>query len=196
MRTLFVDTHAAMLNLGIVEEDKLISETKLLSDREHSSRTLFNIDRMLIENTLAPKDIDTIIVVNGPGSYTGLRIGVTVAKTYAYTLNKKVIPASSLKSAAISINDFDYAVIRIDAKRDSYFAAIYDKEYNEILCEQYITKEDLDLEIAKLKGNVVTLTDYDDYDILKVVNYYKSKDGVNPHSLIPNYLKETHIEKK
>lgn len=196
MKSLFIDTHASMLNLGIVEDSKLLKEIKLPSNQDHSSKTLLNIEQMFSDLKITPKDIDQIIVISGPGSYTGLRIGVTIAKTYAYTLNKIVIPASSLKAKALSITGFDYVVATIDAKRDHYFAAIYDKDYNEILKEQYISKDDLAKEVSKLKGTIKTVVDEQDLDILNIVTYYQIQAGVNPHSLVPNYLKDVYIEKK
>lgn len=196
MITLFIDTHSAILNLGIEQDGKLLKEIKESSHMEHSSKTLLYIQRMFKELNLKPNDIDKIIVVNGPGSYTGLRIGVTIAKTYAYSLNKEVIPVSSLMAMALSNSDFDYIVPTIDAKREHVFGAIYDKNYNEVLNGQYISIEDLDNEVSKLNGNIKKVEDEQDLDILNIIKYYKNKNGVNPHSLVPDYLKETYIEKK
>lgn len=196
MVSLIIDTHSDTLNLGIVKDDKLLKKVELSSHQDHSSKTLLNIDNMFKELNMKPTDIDRILVINGPGSYTGLRIGVTIAKTYAYALNKEVIPISSLRAAALTLTNFDYAVCSIDAKRDHLFAAIYDKDYNEVLTEQYISKEALTKEVSKLKGNIITLEDNQFLNMEKLVEYYKDNEGVNPHSLIPNYLKETYIEKK
>lgn len=194
MITLVIDTHSNMLNLGIIKDNILLKEVHLETHQNHSSKTLVNIDNMFKQLNMIPNDIDKIMVVNGPGSYTGLRIGVTIAKTYAYTLNKKVIPVSSLKASALTVSDFDYVVVSIDAKRDHLFAAIYDKDYNEVSIEQYISKDNLELEITKLKGNIIQLKDNQTLNILKIADYYKDNNGVNPHFLVPNYLKETYID--
>jgi tRNA threonylcarbamoyl adenosine modification protein YeaZ len=196
MITLFIDTHGEMLNLGIVKNNVLLKEIKELSFMEHSSKTLPYIEKMYNELNIKPNEIDKIMVVNGPGSFTGLRIGVTIAKTYGYSLNKDVIPISSLKASALSYDNYDYIVVMIDAKRDFYFAGIYDKEYNNVINDQYISKENLDIEINKLNGKILKITDDKDLKILKIVNYYQNEKGINPHSLVPDYLKETYIEKK
>lgn len=196
MITLFIDTHGEMLNLGIVKNNVLLKEIKELSFMEHSSKTLPYIEKIYKELNIKPNEIDKIMVVNGPGSFTGLRIGVTIAKTYGYSLNKDVIPISSLKASALSYDNYDYIVVMIDAKRDFYFAGIYDKEYSNVINDQYISKENLDIEINKLNGKILKITDDKDLKILKIVNYYQNEKGINPHSLVPDYLKETYIEKK
>ena len=66
-----------------------------------------NIERILKENNLTTKDINDIYVVNGPGSFTGTRIGVTVGKTIAYSNNNKVVPVSSLKQYIFSNTGYD-----------------------------------------------------------------------------------------
>ena len=151
MRILYIDTTTKYLYTGLVEDKKLLSSIKEDFGKDLSSVALKSISEMLDSINLGPNDIDKIIVVNGPGSYTGIRIGVTIAKTLAYTLNKEITTISSLEAMAISSKkNTKYIVPVIDARRDHYFAAIYDDKLNIVLKEQYISKEALDLSIQHL----------------------------------------------
>ena len=99
---------------------------------------------MLKQNNLEPNDIDKIIVVNGPGSFTGIRVGVTIAKTYAYSLKKEIVTISSLEAMAISSKEDDIIKVPlIDARRGYVYGAIYSKDNMPILKPQYISLETL-----------------------------------------------------
>ena len=90
MRYLYIDTSSSFLYSGIVSEGKLIASITEQMDNDLSRITLKRISEMFDEANLKPNDIDKIIVVNGPGSFTGIRVGITIAKTYAWGLNKDI----------------------------------------------------------------------------------------------------------
>ena len=143
-------------------------------------------------------DIDNILVVNGPGSFTGVRIGVTIAKTYGYLINKDLIPVSSLKSLAISSNKDSIVMSVIQANRNNFYVGIYDNEYNNLIDEQFVNGSRL-IELIEEYNPYIVSNDYyviDKYkfnkvslDILRIVDYYKDMDKVNYHAIVPNYLK-------
>ena len=144
------------------------------------------------------------MVVNGPGSFTGLRIGVTIAKTYSWSFNLKLIPISTLKAYALSYSNYNYYVSVIDARRNFVYASIYNSNYDELLKETYISINDLyekikDLKNIKLIGNI-NIKDINhtipNLNIKNIYDYYKDEMGVNPHSLVPNYLKKVEAEEK
>ena len=139
-------------------------------------------------------DIDKIFVINGPGSFTGIRIGVTIAKTIAWSLKKDIVTISSLELMATTNVDTKYIVPIIDARRGNVFAGIYDKELN-------IIKEDKMVNLENLKKSIdsnYTIVSYDlnnvNIDVLKIVNKHKNDLSINPHSVNPNYLKLTEAE--
>lgn len=207
MRILFIDTALSNLVIGIVQNNSLLyTEANKLSDKL-STITVFYLERAFKKVNLKPADIDIIMIVNGPGSFTGTRIGVTVAKVMAWTLKKNIIPISSLKAMALSVKEADYIVTLIDARSNSYYVAIYDKEYQTLLEEQYISKNDLIKKIKSLTGRVKVVSDVevklDDIkvkavrlDVLKIVKYYQHEEGIKVHTLVPNYLKLLEAEKK
>lgn len=201
MRILYIDTTTRYLYTGVVGDNNLLAEIKEDFGTDLSKVTLNNIKNMLDSINLEPKDIDKIIVVNGPGSYTGIRIGVTIAKTFAYSLKKEITTISSLQAMAVSSKKgTNYIAPIIDARRGYSFAAIYDKDYNPILKEQYINTDTLHLALENLPGDYTVIgsslgvTEEYNPDILKIVNTFKDKESINPHSVNPIYLKLTEAE--
>jgi len=108
-----------------------------------SSKILTIIEEGLTENNISIKSIDKIFVVNGPGSFTGVRIGVTIAKTIAWALNKDLVPLSSLEYMATSNSNKKYLISMIDARRGNVFAGIYDSNLNCIKKDSLIGLDEL-----------------------------------------------------
>jgi tRNA threonylcarbamoyl adenosine modification protein YeaZ len=164
-----------------------------------SSKLLPIIDEGLRGNNLNLKDINKIFVINGPGSFTGIRVGVTVAKTIAWALKKEIIPLSSLELIATTNTSKKYIVPMIDARRNNAFAGIYDNNLNCIKEDKLISIE----EISNL-NNDYEFVSYDNIklegiikpniDVLKIINKHINDKGINPHNLNPNYLKLTEAE--
>ena len=109
MYTLFISTFSEIITIGLLKDGKEIDRLEQVSNRNHSIYTIPMIEELLDKNEIKTNYLNEIIVVNGPGSFTGVRIGVTIAKTFAYLLNKEVICLSSLKIRAISTNH-DYCL--------------------------------------------------------------------------------------
>ena len=143
MRILYIDTTTSYLYTGVVEDNQLLSEIKKEYSKDLSSVALKNISDMLDSIHLKIKDIDKIMVVNGPGSFTGIRIGVTLAKTLAYALNIDIVTISSLEAMALSSKKNIITIPIIDARRGFVYGAIYDKDNNPILADQYIKLDTL-----------------------------------------------------
>lgn len=202
MMSLFIDTSNFKLVVGVIDEDNnsLISYYNEVLKSDLSSKALDVIKECIDSARLTPNDIDKIYVVVGPGSFTGVRIGVTIAKTFGWALNKKVIPLSSLEVIASTKVETDYIVPMIDARRDSVFAGIYDKNFNTLMEDSYISLEDL---CGKLPNNYTFVSDneFENYNVensninvLNIVEKHKNDKGVNPHELVPSYLKITEAE--
>ena len=91
MKILAFDTSSKALSLAILEDKQLLAETTINIKKNHSITLMPAIDFLMGSLDLTPKDLDRIVVAEGPGSYTGLRIAVATAKTLAHTLNIELV---------------------------------------------------------------------------------------------------------
>ena len=198
MISLFIDTSMKNVSISIVKDNKIMSIIQEDIPNEHSKYATSYVKKVIDDAEIDANDIDDILVVNGPGSFTGVRIGVTIAKTYGYLINKELIPVSSLKSLAISSQKKDIVMSVIAANRNNYYVGIYDSEYNELIQEQFVSANRL-LELINEYNPYIVSNDFYvlgmykfnkvSLDILRIVDYYKDMNKVNYHALVPNYLK-------
>ena len=100
MRVLALDTSNQTMSIAVTEASQLIGEYTTHLKRNHSERLMPAIHQLMEDVEWAPETLDRLVVAAGPGSYTGLRIGVTIAKTLAYSLNKELAVVSSLEVLA------------------------------------------------------------------------------------------------
>ena len=123
MKILYLDTSSSFLYAGLVFDEKLIDQINERLDKDLSKLALSKISKMFIENNITPDEINKIIVVNGPGSFTGVRIGLTIAKTFAWAKQIPIIPISSLEAMALSYEEKEvhYVIPIIDARRNFVF---------------------------------------------------------------------------
>lgn len=207
MITLFLDTSNTKLIVGIYKENTCLfkSETEVLKDL--SSKVLPTIKESLNEVKLTVNDINKILVVNGPGSFTGIRVGVTITKTMAWAKKIAISIISELELLSSTNINTDYIVPIIDARRDFYYTGIYDKNGNVIMNDIYISKENLLLEINKITTlENVTFVSYDKIEefkviepvlnIEKIIEKHRKDVSLNPHNVNPNYLKRVEAEEK
>ena len=203
MRYLYIDTSSSYLYTAIVENEKLISEIKEEFGQSLSEVALPKIASMFEKTNLEAKDINKIIVVDGPGSFTGIRIGITIAKVYAWSLNIPITTITSLEAMDLSSDEDKVHVPMINARRGYVYTAIYDKDYNELLKPQHMKLEDLQEKLQTIDeyefisndkfDGIENIKEYNP-NLEKVVNYFKNKDSVNPHAVNPEYLKLTAAE--
>ena len=198
MINLFIDTSMTNVSISVVKDGKILSIIQEEIPNEHSKYATSYVKKVIDEAGIDANDVDNILVVNGPGSFTGVRIGVTIAKTYGYLINKNIIPVSSLKSLALSSKKNDIVMSVISANRTNYYVGIYDREYNNLIDERFINRDGL-LELIDKYDPCIVSNDFNvlgkykfnkvNLDVLEIVNYYKDKESVNYHALVPNYLK-------
>lgn len=209
MKILYLDTSSSFLYTGLVFDGQLITQIKEKLDKDLSTLALSKISRMFTENKITPDEINKIIVVNGPGSFTGVRIGLTIAKTFAWAKQIPIITISSLEAMALSHSkeSSKYLVPAIDARRNYVFASIYDNENRAfVMNEQYINLNTLEAALENMPSNIKYITNDNlkinheiityDPDILYIVDKVKDRGPVNPHSIDANYLKLTEAEEK
>lgn len=199
---LYIDTSSNYLYSGIVKDDCLVSQIKQSFKKDMSTFALSEIAKMIKKSGFKPNEIDKIIVCNGPGSFTGIRIGVTIAKTYAWSLNKEITTITSLEAMAISSNYDGFKVPIIDARRGYVYGAIFDRDNNQVMEGKHIKLDTLKVACKnfgnnyKFIANDAILVDSENYEpnILKIIKYSESKESINPHGVNPIYLKKTEAE--
>lgn len=183
MYTLFLDTHSPLINVSIIKDNKVITKEKD-SVFSHSEFFLPLIKEILYENNITLKNIKKIIVLNGPGSFTGIRIGLSVAKTIGYALNIPVYPISSLTAYLVS-SDLKGNKMSVIEDNKSYYISVFDENNNFIVSETYV--ESLDDYKYKIVDN--------ELDALKINEYCKNMEPSNVHSIKANYIKKIEVEK-
>lgn len=140
---LCIETGTDICSVGIVSNGELISLRESDSGRDHAKKVAVFVDELLSENNIDPQQIDAVAVGEGPGSYTGLRIGVSFAKGLCYGLGKPLIAVSSLaaltavaiedyKAGILDIEDWDSALLcpMIDARRMEVYTQVFDSKAN------------------------------------------------------------------
>ena len=124
MKLLAFDTSNQALSLAILEDEHLLAQTTLNIKKNHSITLMPAIDFLMNSLDMKPTDLDRIVVAQGPGSYTGLRIAVATAKTLAHTLKIELVGVSSL--LALVPEQVEGLVIPImDARRNNVYAGFY-----------------------------------------------------------------------
>ena len=154
MISLFLDTCNHNIIIGLLKDNKLVDSIVFVNDNNLSERLLPSIKDILDKNNIDKKELEKIYISIGPGSFTGIRIGVTVAKTIAWSLKIKIIPVSSLEVMA-STSTEKYICPIIDARRGYVYAGLYDSNLNIVMEDKYIDLEKL-LSVLKIPYPIVS----------------------------------------
>ncbi len=135
MKILAFDSSNQALTVAVVEEKKLLSEQIINVRRNHSIQLMPAIDEALKQANLSLDAIDRIAVAKGPGSYTGLRIAVTIAKSLAWSQSIDLVGISSLKTlAANSLGGNNQLIVPLfDARRENIYTGLYKRDENKKL---------------------------------------------------------------
>ncbi|MBM7694472.1 tRNA threonylcarbamoyladenosine biosynthesis protein TsaB [Peribacillus deserti] len=127
MKVLAIDTSNYVMGIALIEEDKVLGEYITNLQKNHSVRVMPCIEALLKECNVNPSELDKIVVAKGPGSYTGVRIGVTIAKTLAWTLKIPLAGVSSLEALAANGRFFNgYISPLFDARRGQVYTGLYE----------------------------------------------------------------------
>lgn len=221
MTILAIDTSNHVLGVSIIREDQILGEFTSNVKKNHAIRAMPAIEKLCRECSVVPKDFTRIVVAQGPGSYTGVRMGVTIAKTLAWTLNVELVGISSLEVVAQNAKGFSGYIIPItDARRGQVFAGVYKMNGNktEIIMKDQLMM--LDSLLEKLKEETVDVmflgTDVDmhkDVILNALGNKYveapktwnlprpselaflgSEREPVDVHTFVPEYLRLAEAE--
>ena len=209
MKVLAFDTSSKALSLAILEDKQLLAETTINIKKNHSITLMPAIDFLMTCLDLTPKDLDRIVVAEGPGSYTGLRIAVATAKTLAHTLNIELVGMSSLLALVPSQQE-GLVVPLMDARRNNVYAGFYENE-NPVLPEAHLSFAEVleqvkDAEQVTFVGEVGAFAEQIQ-ERLPEASYQETlpnaanlalwawdKEVDSLHDFVPNYLKRVEAE--
>lgn len=158
MRVLAIDTSGPNCSACIMDETKVICDFNLNTGITHSETLLPMIDSICKASNIELSDIDVFACSIGPGSFTGLRIGLATIKGFALALEKKVIGIPTLEALAYNIASFDGLVCSVlDARNNNVYAGLYKHDGDKLLQDGEYIVEDLDtlIEVLKSKNSKV-----------------------------------------
>ncbi len=202
MYTLAIETSTDLGTIALSCDDKLLGEIELPDKRNHSKLLVSTIEEILKQYNIDKNAIDVCAVAKGPGSFTGIRIGVTTAKTLAWALGWQVAGVDCLLIRAQAMLEtidtkYDYLCPTMNALNDEYFYAIYDKDLNVISEPQLISVNDFNN--LKLLDNTFVFDDSliqpRSLHICKLVDRFNDLTSDDVHGLSPLYLKKSAAER-
>lgn len=182
MFSLFIDTHAKNVLVILFKDGKIIDKIDLETINKHSVVTMPSIRTILENNDCTSEDLNEILVCNGPGSFTGSRIAVTIAKTMAFSLNVPIKQIDALTIMAVNVNSDDKIVAIKD--RNGAYVGKFNSD-NELLEDLvYISNSDYKELIEK-----ETVIESVEIDYEEVYEYLSRKEYINVHEVKPIYVK-------
>ena len=184
MYCLFISTFDKLITIGLLKSGEVLEVLEKESLRNHSEFVMPMIKDILDNNGIDTSYLNEIIVVNGPGSFTGVRIGVTIAKTLAYTLNIPIKTIDSLKAFSVSYDNNSKKVVTISDLKGKYIG-YFDENNDNIEDYIYLKNKEYEEFIKDKKDFLIDTT----FDLSRIYNYLKNVDAINPHLVNPIYIK-------
>ncbi len=163
MLTLGIDTCCMAATAAITDENRLVAQTVTNNGKTHSETMLPRIEAMFDSVGMTPSDIELFAVAAGPGSFTGVRIGVSMIKAMAQATKKPCVGVSTLEALSYSSKYFDGVLSPIlDARRGQVYNALFDAENGNMtrICEdRALPLDELLKELLSMDKNVLFMGD-------------------------------------
>ncbi|QED46377.1 tRNA (adenosine(37)-N6)-threonylcarbamoyltransferase complex dimerization subunit type 1 TsaB [Cytobacillus dafuensis] len=222
MKVLSIDTSNYTLGVALLDGDQVKGEYITNLKKNHSVRVMPAIESLMNDCDMKPADLEKIVVAKGPGSYTGVRIGVTIAKTLAWTLNIPLVGVSSLEGSAASAGRyFDGCISPLfDARRGQIYTGLYQFQQGQLYSIQKdqlllsmdwaaILKErdekilfignDLPIHqpiIEEILGDQAVFAEITEQNPRpsELALLGRDRDGEDIHSFVPNYIRLAEAE--
>lgn len=226
MNILALDTSTMMASCAVMNEERVLGEYSLNQEMSHSEKLVPMIKVMLDDLNLKISDIDLYAVAIGPGSFTGLRIGVATIKAFAHMFDKPIIGVSTLEALAFNLPYNDIVVPMIDARRNRVYTGIYSWESGglktimkpdameiddllKILYENYsrvvVTGDGVNLYFNKIEEILMHSVNYATMGLnhckassIGELAFIKYNDGIRDsyYTLVPDYLRKSQAERE
>ena len=132
MKILSIDTASDLCTVAVLEDTTCIKEIIVNDARNHSEKIMPVIEQALQETNLSLKDIDLFVCDKGPGSFTGIRIGVGTVLAFQDSLNIPCVGISSLEALAYNVKQDGLICSLIDAKNNNVYFGLFDSQYTQL----------------------------------------------------------------
>src|SRR5574344_754327 len=176
MYTLFIDTHFKDINIILYKDNKVVSKKTISDSKSTSKETMPSIIETLAAAKINIKDLNKIAIVRGPGSFTGIRLGVTIAKVLSYALNIPIVSLTSLD--LISINVYKDSYVAVLENNGAFVSKAFSSDII------YLKKDNY--EEFKKQNEVFEDTKLDELNLIKFINTLSIE---NPFNVNPLYVK-------
>jgi len=223
MLTLAIDTSTNILSVALVYDDEILASIDEQTKNNQSEILMSRIESMMNDCKQQPTDLEKIVVAIGPGSYTGIRVGVAAAKSLAYALDIPIVGISSLEVMAMAAvsSDVHIRIPMIDARRKTVFAGVYDADGTNIISDGHDHIEQLieALIPTLVEGDTISfigdgaavhkeilLKKWPEAEVITEAHFKRCKGVVlaelahkrspikDIHKVVPNYLRKTEAE--
>ncbi len=190
MLTLCIDTAYKYLTCVLLNDDRIVSSYSAECFKRQSEEVFAALDRVFSEASAEPRFVDAICISQGPGSYTGVRIAMTIAKVIGETLPCEVYTISTLRLYAGGRRN---CMVVMDARADRVYCGVYDGA-NVVMEDRAVPIAEIDAKDYQIIGDGSLLGKENDYgdiaqDFLNTRAFWKKADPI--HLLTPKYLKES-----
>ena len=167
MKILAIDTSTTHSSCAVMDDNNIVGDFSINQSMSHNEILLVMVDEMLKKLNIDIEDIDLFVAVTGPGSFTGIRIGVTVVKALAMALNKPIVAVNTLEALSFGVFTDKKKIPLIDARGERVYYGVYEGINNKnIVAPALLTIDEL-LEEFSDKGEFIFVGD--------CVNLYKDR---------------------
>lgn len=188
MYSLIIDSATKVLYIALVCDNKIVKEVYMKGEHDHAKNIVYLVDEALKTAKIEVDQLSKIIVGIGPGSYTGVRMGVTVSKIMASFKNVPLYKISTLK--LIASGNKGIVLSMVDARHNQSFAAIIDTNK-----DRYILDEGMYDNNTLLESNYEFVSNESEFIVDPFYVISNSELVSNPDLLVPNYLRDTEAER-
>lgn len=188
MYSLIIDSATKVLYIALVCDNKIVKEVYMKGEHDHAKNIVYLVDEALKTAKIEVDQLSKIIVGIGPGSYTGVRMGVTVSKMMASFKNVPLYKISTLK--LIASGNKGIVLSMVDARHNQSFAAIIDTNK-----DRYVLDEGMYDNNTLLESNYEFVSNESEFIVDPFYVISNSELVSNPDLLVPNYLRDTEAER-
>lgn len=220
MKILSVETSGKVCSVALTEDNNLIEEELIEDENTHSVKLMPLVDKLLKKTSINIKDIDLFACDIGPGSFTGIRIGVSTIKAFLDVTNKKAIGVTSLEILAQNVKEDGIVCSLIDAKNKNVYCGMFEKKQEDLEQIEDLKFDNIDNIINSAKNinkkiffvgdGSTTYKDMIECELenakvledgklnaknIGIIAFRKKEQAVDTHNLKPLYLRASNAER-